>query len=190
MYDYFYDQWGDFAQVPATSSTIYQDLHTYLSPRGLIAQEKPGVYLDNGNPTLIQFTTGPLWVAGITGFQRAIELVILGSYVSPHQLVVSIEFDFGKYLQQYIITPTNSTGLFGSDSLYGQSSPFGGPGDLEEWRIQFDTQQCQSIQVSLQEIYDPSVGQPAGAGFTLSSMTILVGVKKGIRPFAASKTVG
>lgn len=190
MYDYYYQQWGDFVRIPAISSTIYQGAHTYLSSSGLIAQEDPDTYLDNGNPTLIQFSTGPIWLAGITGFQRAIELIILGTYLSPHKLLVTIEFDFGKFIEQHTITPTNATGVYGSDSLYGQTSPYGGMGDVEEWRIQFDTQQCQSIQVSLQELYDPSIGEAAGAGFTLSSMTVLVGVKKNIRPFAASKTVG
>jgi hypothetical protein len=190
MYDYFYQQWGTFVGIPAISSTIYNGLHTYLSSNGLIAQQSSGLYTDNGNPTLMQFTTGPVWLAGITGYQRAYELVILGSYISPHTLVVTIEFDFGKYTQQFTIEPTNYTGLYGTDQIYGQTNPFGGPGDLEEWRIQFDYQQCQSIQISIQEQFDPTFGTTAGAGLTISSMTVLVGIKKGIRPFPASKTVG
>lgn len=190
MYDYYYEQWGAFVGAPAISSTIYQGLHTYISPTGLVAQESPNQYLDNGNPVLINFKTGPIWLAGITGFQRAIELIILGQYVSPHKLVITIDFDFGKFSQAYIVEPTNSTGVYGSDSLYGQTSPFGGPGDLEEWRIQFDTQQCQSIEVTLQEFYDPSFDQPAGAGFTMSSMTLWIIQKKSIRPFSANQTVG
>ncbi|MGD0455915.1 MAG: hypothetical protein ABSB69_20195, partial [Solirubrobacteraceae bacterium] len=57
MYDYYYQQWGTFVGVPGISGTIYQNLHTYLTASGAVAQETPGQYLDNGNPVLLSFTT-------------------------------------------------------------------------------------------------------------------------------------
>lgn len=190
MYDYYYQQWGEFVGVPALSSTLYQGLHTYISPSGGVSQETPGIYVDNGNPTLVQFQTGPVWLAGILGYQRVWELLLLGSYYSPHSIVVNIGFDYGANSQQYIIDPLNGTGVYGSDSLYGQTSPFGGPPSLERWRIQLDNQRCQSLQFSFQEQYNPALGVAAGFGFTLSNVTCLVGVKKGTRPFSAAQTVG
>lgn len=190
MYDYYFQQWGEFVGIPALSSTLYQGLHTYISPGGGVFQETPGVYTDNGNPTLMQFETGPIWLAGILGYQRVWELLLLGSYYSPHSIVVNIDFDYGANSQQYIINPLNGTGVYGSDSLYGQTSPFGGPPSLERWRIQFDNQRCQSFQFSMQEQYNPASGVAAGFGFTLSNVTCLVGIKKGSRPFSAAQTVG
>ncbi len=192
MYDYYYQQWGSFTGVGASSvsSCLYQGLHTFINQYGQVYQESPGVYLDGSNPVLIRFETGPIYTSGISGYQRIYELALTGSYLSPHKLYVQIAFNYGASTQEYQILPTNYTGLYGSDSLYGQTSPFGGPGSLEQWRIQLDDQQCQSFQISLQEVYDPSYGQVAGGGFTLSNMNCLVGVKSGKRPYAASKTTG
>ncbi len=190
VYDYFFGQWNTFNGQAAISSCIYQSVHTYLNQYGQVYQENPGSYLDGSNPVLMQFTTGPIALGGISGYQRAIYLVLTGTYESPTKLIVQIAFNFGQFTQQYIITPDNATGVYGSDSIYGQTSPFGGKGKLLQWRIPLEMQQCQSFQISAQEVYDSSVGQPAGAGFTLSNINCEILVKSGRRPFSASRTQG
>jgi hypothetical protein len=190
MYDYYFNQWGTFQGAPGISSCVYQNLHTYLDSSGQVFQETPGVFLDGTNPVLMSFLTGWIQLQGISGFQRLWELQLLGSYVSPHLLNVQLGYDFGALSEQAIIEPTNFTGVFGSDQLYGQTSPFGGPGSLEQWRIQPATEQCQAFQISMEEIYDPSFGVPAGAGFTLSAITCVLGLNRGYRPIKATNTVG
>lgn len=192
MYDYYYQQWGVFAgsAIPAISSTLYQGMHTLLGNSGLVLQETPGAYLDNGNPVLMSFLTGHIQLAGISGYQRIYELQLLGQYITPHLLQVQLGYDFGGLSEQAIIDPTNFTGVFGSDDLYGQTTPYGGPGTLEQWRIQPARQKCQTFQFALQEIYDPSFSIPAGAGFTLSAMTCTIGVNRAYRPVKAANTIG
>lgn len=194
VYDYFFGQWDTFNQQSVTptiiSACVYEELHTYLNSNGQVYQESPGEYLDGTNPVLMQFTTGPIYLNGVSGYQRAVALVLTGSYLSPTQLVVQIAFNFGSYTQQYIITPTNATGVYGSDAIYGQTSPLGGPGPLMQWRIPLEMQLCQSFQISAQEVYDPSIGQPAGAGFTLSNINCEILVKSGRRPLPAAQTQG
>jgi hypothetical protein len=190
MYDYFYQQWGTFKNVPAISSTLYQELHTYLNSAGQIFQETAGSYLDGSSPVLMSITTGWLHIAGISGYQRIYEFQLLGSYISPHKLAVQVAYDFANPIQQSIITPTNYTGTFGSDSLFGQTSPFAGPGTLEQWRVQTEVQKCQTFQITINELFDPSFGTAAGAGFTLSGINCVIGVKKGYRPLNGSNTVG
>lgn len=190
MYDYFFQQWGTFTGVPAISSTLYKNAHTYLDKFGKIYQETPGLYLDGNNPVLLAFTTSWINLAGINGYQRIWEMQFLASYVSPHKMYYSIAFDHGNSSMETILVPDNQTGVYGSDDLYGQTSPFGGPGSLEPFRIQFEEQKCDSFQLSMREIYDPSFGQAAGQGFSMSNMNLVVGIKKGYRPFAASKSIG
>lgn len=190
VYDYFFGQWDTFKGVAAISSCSYQSRHTYLNSFGQVYQESPGTYLDGTNPVLMQFTTGPIHVAGVSGFQRVIDLILTGTYESPTKLVVQIAFNFGQFNQQFIITPDNATGVYGSDSLYGQTTPYGGPGKLLQWRIPLEMQTCQSFQISVQEVYDASIGQPAGAGFTLSNINCEIIAKSGRRPFSAANTQG
>ena len=190
MYDYYYQQWGVFIGASAISATLYQGLHTLLGHSGLVLQETPGVYLDNGNPVLMSFLTGNIQLAGISGYQRIYEIQLLGQYVTPHLLQVQLGYDFAPLSEQAIIDPTNATGVYGSDDLYGQTTPYGGPGTLEQWRIQPARQKCQTFQFSLQEIYDPSLSVPAGAGFTLSAMTCTIGINRSYRPVKAANTIG
>ncbi len=190
MYDYFYGQWGTFIGVPAVSSTLYNNLHTYISSQGIAYQETPGIYLDNGNPVLLQFTTSWLNLAGISGYERVYDVLMTGSYMSPHKIQVQIGYDYGPATQQSIINPTNFTGVYGSDQLYGQTTPYGGPGVLEEWKIGMQRQKCASFQISMQEVFNPDFGGVSGAGFTLSTLNCVVGMKRGFKPIRNANSVG
>lgn len=188
-YDYFWGQWG-IHTTNAVSSTLYQGLHTYISPNGMVFQETPGKYLDGSTPVLLSFLTGWIQLSGISGYQRIWEIQLLGQYHSPHLLNIQMGYDFAPLSEYAIISPTNYTGPYGSDSLYGQGSPYGGAGIIEQWRIQPATETCQAFQLSLTEVYDPSFGVTAGEGFTLSAFTCLIGVQRGYRPVKATNTVG
>lgn len=190
MFDYYYEQWGPFEGAAASSSCIYNGLHTLLSPYGAVLQETPGVYMDGQNPVLVSLLTGHIQLQGISGYQRIFEIQLLGQYFSPHLLNVELGYNFGALSEQALIQPTNATGVYGSDSIYGDTSPFGGLGNLEQWRIQPATQKCQAFQMSLKEVYDPSLGVPAGEGLTLSSFTCLLGLNRGYRPVKATNTIG
>jgi len=190
MYDYYYENWGTFVGIPAISSCIYQGLHTFLNSYGQVYQETPGVYLDGSNPTLLSFVTGWIQLQGISGYQALFELQLLGQYFSPHLLNFQIGYDFGALSEQVLIEPINYTGVYGSDDLYGQTSPYGGPGSLEQWRIQPGQQNCQAFQISVQEVYDPQFGNLAGAGFTMSALTVVLGLTRSYRPLRATDTAG
>lgn len=190
MYDYLYGQWGTFSNTPAISATLYNGLHTYLNKFGQIVQETPGKYLDISTPVLLSFTTNHIQLQGLSGYQRMLELQLLGSYISPHTLNVQMGFNFGPLSEQVEVFPINYTGLYGSDELYGQTSPYGGPLTLEQWRIQPATQKCQAFQISLREVFDETKGQPSDAGFTLSTITAVVGLLRGYRPVKAASSAG
>lgn len=194
MYDYYFDQWGTFTSVNAASSTIYNGLHTFVTPAGLIAQETPALYLDNGNPVLLSFTTGWFNVAGLRGYQRLYEIFLLGEYLSPHKLMVSIAYDYETGPQQtIIINPINFAGYYGDDPLYGESlayGVYGGASNIEDWRLFPQRQKCKAFQLTFQEIYDPSKGGVPGAGFTLSGLNLVYGLKKGYAPITATTSAG
>ena len=190
MYDYFYKQWGWFTNVPGVSATLYNGLHTYLDQYDRILQETPGKYLDVSTPVNMYALSNWIQLQGLQGYQRFLELQFLASYVTPHTLNVQFGYDFGPLSEQAEVQPINGTGVYGSDSFYGQTSPYGGAGVLEQWRVQNANQQCQSFQVSIQEVYDSTQGVTAGAGLTLSAFTAIVGVTKSYRPAKAATTVG
>lgn len=190
VYDYYYAQWSTFNNLFGISSCIQNSLHTFLDSFGRVFQETPGLYLDGTEPVLISFTTGWLNLVGITGYQRIYELGLLGTYFTPHLLEVQIAYDFGNPIQQSTITPTNTTGVYGSDSLYGQTTPYGGPGNLEQWRIHAQRQKCQVFQVTVNEVFNPTFGNMAGQGLNISGIRCDIGVKKSYRPYRGNQSVG
>lgn len=193
MYDYYVGQWGTFSNVPAISSTIYQELHTYVNSFGQVYQEKPGTYLDGSKPVLISFTTSWINMAGLQGYQRVYYFYLLGTFLTPHYLNVSLAYDYNSAITQVeMIQPTNYSLPYGGDSPYGNplGTGYGGGGNIEQWRIDPEQQQCQAIQVTINEIYNPFFGTIAGAGLTLSGLNFIIGAKSRYPRLPAVNTVG
>ena len=190
MFDYFYEQWGTFVGAPAITSCIYQNLHSYIDQYGRVFQETPGVYVDGSNPTLMSFTTGWINTAGINGFERFYYFYLLGQYLSPHKLQILVSYDYNSsYSQELIITPNNFSSAV--PSPFGdQSAPFGSAVNLENWKFHIKKQKCQAFQITVNELFDPSLGVPAGPGLTLSGINMLVSVKSAKYPIRASNTAG
>ena len=179
MYDYFYGQWGTFVGIPGVASTLYQELHTFINAEGEVFQETPGAYIDGSNPVLMQFTTSWLNLAGLQGYERAYFFYILGTYMSPHQLQVQVAYDYEPTpSQSLVITPDNASAAWGGEELWGSGAPWGGPGNIEQWRVFFNQGKTQAFQISIQEIYDAALVTIPGAGFTLSGLNVIYGGKK------------
>lgn len=191
MYDYYYQQWGTFKNVPAISSTLFQGLHTYLDQFGRIFQETPGKYLDGSSPVLMKFKTSWITLQALQGYQRAYYFTLLGTYYSPHLLNVGVAYSYNPAIQSTaLIRPVNFAPAYGVDTPYGQGSPYGGPPSVEQWRVWLQQQRCQSVQVTVQEYFDATYGTQAGQGLTLSGMNFLIGTKGQARPYKAATSVG
>lgn len=194
MYDYYYDQWGTFVGVPALSSCVFEERHSFINRYGQVYQENPGFYIDGSVPVLMQFTTGPIRLGELQSYQRAFELFLLGTYLSPHKLYVQIAYDYENAPSQAdLLVPDNYSAPYGSgdsQSPYGAQELYGGPGNLERFRVLLQRQRCMAIVVSVQETFDASLGAAAGAGFTLSGLSVVCGFKSKWATIQASKTYG
>lgn len=163
MFDYFYQQWGEFAGLNHIYSTIYQDRHTLLLPDGEnISRELPGTYLDSvASPVFVQFTTAWINLAGVQGLERAYFFNILGQDVTPHNLQILIYYDYGTTpLQEITIAPNENLG------------------GTKQGRFFLVKQKCQSFQLAIQEFF-PTDSTSTGPGFTISGLDVTVALKKG-----------
>lgn len=191
MYDYFYGQWGTFTNIPAVSSTLYQNLHTFINQFGQAYQESPGKYLDGSSPVLMSFQTSWFNLAGLQGYQRAYFFYVLAEFYSPHKVQIQVAYDYAPGpAQTSLIVPDNYSPPWGGDPTWGSSSPWGGSPRLEQWRVFFQQQKCQSFQIYFNEIFDASYGQPASVGLKVSGLNLVVGLKKGYVPIMAKNSVG
>lgn len=187
-YDYFYGKWGTHS-IRGVSSTLFQGLHTFVNAAGAVFQETPGLYLDGSHPVLISFTTGWINPQGVRGYERIHEVGFLGTYYSPHKLVVQVAYDYGAPQQQSIYTPTNYTPAYGDAPIYGDGT-YGGPGNIENFRVFTKKQKCKAFQLIVREIFDPSFGTTSGAGLSLSGLNLVMTFKKGWSPIPQKNSVG
>lgn len=180
LYDYYYQQWGTFSGIPGISSTLYNNLHTYIDSFGRVFQETPGLYLDGSNPVLMSFTTGWLNLTGLQGFQKIYELYLLGNYSTPHTLTCGVAYDYNPNITQLPqIYPNNFSQNWGVSSTWGSQSLWGGLTQREQWQVNFERMECQSFQISFNEYYDSRFGVAAGAGLEISAINLVYGSIKG-----------
>ncbi len=189
MYDYFYGQWGTFTGFTGISSCIYNGFHTVLNPYSQVLQETPGRYVDAGNPVLMQFATGWLNLASLQGYERFYGFTMLARYLSPHKIIVGTAYDYNpSTFHTSTIRPRNFSPS--DPSPFGITTPFGSPTPLEQWQVAAKRQLCQSFQLSIQEVFDPSLGTDPGAGFTMSGINAEILIKKATRPIKGANSVG
>jgi len=190
FYDYYYQRWGTFDNIDAISSVVYNGLHTLLTSAGLVLQETPGQYLDNGSPVLMSFQTAWFNLAGLQGYERFFYFYILGQFLSPNDLYVQVAFDYNPSPVQSSIYRANQAGpVYGDDPYYGSSSPYGGPSQLEQVRVFSKTQRCQAFQLTVSEIFN-GASLIEGAGLSFSGLNLVFGLKKGYFPIPASQSIG
>lgn len=195
---------------PGVSMAVYNGRHALLNANGDVLLQSPSGYVDGASAGLIlmydyyyqqwgtfrvksgpvQFAFVSAWMslAGIQGFERAQWMTILGRYMSPHKLAVSIAYDYNDSpSQSLVLTSQNWSPAYGVDPLYGNGSPYGGPGNVEQWRVFFNQQKCQSFQLRINEIFDPQYATVAGSGVQLTGINLIVGLKSTYNRMSAAQ---
>lgn len=169
MYDYFYKKWASWTPPAGISDCIFQGQHTYVTAAGQVYQETPGLYVDGTNvPVLWSFTTAWVQLMGLQGYQRAFWFLLIGDYISAHKLAISLFTDFSTTPDSSVtITPNSQKAL-------------------EDWRVFFAKQRCQSFQVQMSEVYTGTLGQ----GLNLSGLNLVVGAKSKHRTISAAQSTG
>ena len=138
----------------------------------------------------MSFTTSWINFASLTGFERFYYFYFLGVYQTPHLLNVQLAYNYvPSVLHNVIVAPKNFSSSIASS--YGdQPSPFGSSSNVEQWKVNPKLKKCESFQIIVNELYDPSYGVAAGAGLTLSGISLYLGVKKSSRPLPANQNAG
>lgn len=184
LYDSYVGQWSNFPTVKAVQAVVWDDLFTYLRSDGKVLYEAAGTWTDDGTPVVMNVVTGPIRPHDPTIMQRMIrapggmirirEVVVVGTYKSAHTLNVSLYYDGSPSPDETVaVVPIDPT-TFGSDLLWGLSSPWGGGYTPYIWRVQCGRQKCESIRVG---ISDAEANGSPGEGMSLSSLLVVLGVQ-------------
>lgn len=187
VYDYFFRQWAVDEIQDGADACVFGDLFTYADPSGTMFQETVNAYTDNSNFYPLALTTSWLALAGLQGFQRVWQVLLLGAYKSPHTLNVKIAYDYADEPTQEENIDAETllgTGVYGSDAAYGDTTPYGGIGQLYQFRLNPNQQKCQAIQLQIQDVQFDDYGE----GMSLSALGFEFGIKRGLNASGASRT--
>lgn len=191
VYDYYQAQWGTFSNISAISSTLYQGLQTYLNSFGQVFQEAPGTFTDGGTPVLMSFTSAWISAAGLQGYERFYFMFLLGTYFTPFKLNVQLAYDYNSSpSQNIIVSPDNFNPGWGGGSLWGDGDAYPPIPNPFKARLFPEKEKCETFQISINEVYDSTLGVQPGQGLSLSGMNLIIGVKKGYRTQSASRSFG
>lgn len=165
LYDNFQNKWAKWYMLDGgvraniKSATLYRDKFAWITANGTPYLES-SQYLDNGSYVSMVLETAWLKFAGITGFQRVRQVLLLGAPQSSHQIELS-------FAQNYDDTAYSQVTTFNSSVLAWPSEQFG---------VTMATQKSSSLRIKLRDLA-PVSGVGTGQGLVFSGIGLEVGVK-------------
>jgi hypothetical protein len=187
VYDYYSNRWTTFTNTVALDSIEFKGDYYFVKADGLVMKETPGLYQDNGQFIKMKIKSAWIQIAGVQGFERFYNMLLLGNYLSAHKLQVKFAYDFNPYYQQETIIDSAvlAPSTYGSESPYG-SGVYGGQFPLYQWLVYPKIQKCQSFQFELSDVKT----ETDGASFLLSHIMAEVGIKSGGNKKADTRSFG
>ncbi len=156
VYDYYFSRWSTSVGLPSVDAVMYNDKHTIISSSGLVRQETPGTYTDDGQYYSMTIGTPNIALRGLQGFTRIKRATVMASYKSDHVLVTSASFDYD----------TNRT-----ESCTFQ--PNSASGSVYQFSHHIVNQKCQSVRFT----FSDTAQSGSGESYTLEGLNLRVLMK-------------
>jgi hypothetical protein len=177
VYDYFHKMWSTFTNINGIDATVYKNIYTFMNALGQVKKETQGIFTDSGSYIKTKIASSWIQLAGVQGFQRFYEMMVLGTFESEHGLKVEMAFDFNPSLVEEATINAGAIlkpDIYGT-GLYGQVTPYGGSYPLYQFRIFPKRQKCESFKFVITDY--PTTASVFGAAFTLSNFAAEIGLK-------------
>lgn len=192
VYNYYMDQWSTFTSYEAVSAVNALGAYCHLTADGEVRKESAGAFLDNGSRFSMAIETSWLAFAGVQGYQRLWRYSFLGDYVSDHYTRVKLAYDYeDAFVETVYFNVADGLGLeyYGDDVTYGDSEVYGGSGSgVYQFESTPRRQKCGAVRFRIEDVDTRSVA--GGGSFKLASLTLEVGVKKGLTRQRGEKSIG
>lgn len=185
IYNYIFNRWSTWSYLPAVDSCIWKNKLTMIRADGTVLVQQDNYYNDyvSGSHNNNNITTKPIvrsiqipWLAfaGLQGFQSVPSCLILGHYLSPHILNVSVLYDYDPAPKEPVSINSNFvSNVWGGLDTFGSGITFGG-GQFTPYEFQYNIGYpwCKAISLLITDSPLSSNDQ----GGILSALTFNVGV--------------
>lgn len=188
VYDYFFQQWSTWTNHPAVDSDVYQGKFCYVRPNGVVYVQNTSVFTDGpGVPVSLSWTSPDLSLSALQGYGRVFRMYLLGNYAGPHTLKIEVAYDGNRtFTQTCTVDASQDVSIWGGDSFWGESTPWGGTYQPYQFRIDFAQQKCTSIRIRVSDAQSSNYNE----GYSVSAVTFEVGALPGGNRVSLAKTKG
>ena len=175
VYDYFFKQWSVDPNTGAQDACIVNGVEIQTQSNGVVWQETPGLFLDNGQSYSSVVETPWVKLSGILGFQRLWYVELVGTYGGPFTLAMDIAYSFAS------TEPTTATFTETFTKDLGATLT---PGQQFNIRHHIG-KKCSAIKFRIRDASISGNGQ----GMGLTALSLEYGVKKGLFKLPAAQTM-
>lgn len=193
VYNYLENAWSWFVGLPAVGACIWKNKYVILLTDGRVFAESDthNKIVQNGVSTEIIQTISTPWIRGeeIQNWEKVYETLILGYYKSPHQLKLSVYYDYELFVsEEYTIDPLDQADYNVTIRPTNQELESGAKTNgVYQMRIDMIRKNCQAFRIVIQDIPE-DVENNTGECFALSNITTTVGAKQGPAKLPAAKS--
>ncbi len=171
VYNYFFGRWDAFSNYMADSACIWQNKLVLASNSGSVSVESSNYYdLNSAGGTAsysLYIETSWLKLKGIQDFQRIMQLMLLGEWLSSHMLTVNLSYDYDS----------SSSDTFTFDATTRPTKAY-------QFRVFPKVQKCESIKIKITEISGTGTQQ----SLVVNELGASVALKNGLMKLPAGKT--
>jgi len=175
VFNSLYEIWTTWTNYEMVSATNRLGEYYFVSPLGEVYKKDAG-YSDNGVPIQSTIKTSWLSLAKLSGTQRLYALQVVGQRKGNHSIQVDINYDFRDYQNDTYTHDDYNQASYG-DKVYGELNPYGGEHNDYLYRVRPSKQKCTSFQIVIRDLFKDNIPDNS---FSLSAITLEVGVKKGL----------
>jgi hypothetical protein len=190
LYDHFHGQWSTYTNHTGLDATVVGETYHYVRSNASdyrVFRADSALYLDAGVSYSMYIETAWIKFAQyLQGLQKVWYALILGTYISPHQLVVRIGINYeNNWGQPYVIdVDADHAPTYYGEGGYGVGVYGGDPDTVYQQRIHVGAK-CESIRFSFNDALSPA---PQGASFELTELLLTGGIMRPSMVFGAGRT--
>lgn len=190
IYNYYKQDWCTFTNYTAIACKEWKETFVLLRSNGTLDKEVIGSYMDNGSSYSMKVITPWIKFAGLQGFQRVYQAIMLGEYKSKHLLSVRVGYNFeAGWRESFVMDSALVLGdnYYGEDAYYGLGEYGGVIDEIYQFKVNPMIQKCQSIRFEIMD-YNPDLID--GAAFSIVALTLDCGMKASVFKVPVSKNLG
>ena len=177
VYNYYFNTWSVWTDLPAIDSCIWQDALVLARTDGTVmVQDTTNTnFTDDGKFVSLKIQTPWLTITGMQGYQSVYKCFMLGNFKGPHLMNVEVRTNYNPTAIQTSVINSNIVGnsTWGGLPLWGSGGPWGGEFVPYQFQVNFNAYVVRNQAIQLTFFDSPT--SPYTEGYTLSSLTFEIG---------------